>query len=379
MEEDNYQILKEWHSLLANGAITQQEFNALKSELLAKNILPKVNENNPVTEPEQNISQSENEPEVKQAEFCTKFPEGQKSETPENISGIFKAIEADENLKKKKRLILSLAVIVTMLIIGLPVYVYIHSTNSNTNNTQSENTQTVQGSSIETSIEDNDVFPVDSLLKTKLLTTGKFHSDEVWKTASKGKWTGIFKDTEGFYLKETTVKTKRVHDDIVDKTNENTGWEVTTSNKDTNFILIEALPFLADRKIQALALSKKIIYPDEEFKVSYLGKEYKIFATGSKKKYDQEIEAYEVRNYKLYLTTNINGRAITQLLAAQVEFNERMIEILFAGDIDGDGILDFIIDTSNDYNYSTPTLYLSRPADKGKIFKPLGYYVIGGC
>ena len=39
MEEDNYQILKEWHSLLANGAITQQEFNVLKSELLAKNIL----------------------------------------------------------------------------------------------------------------------------------------------------------------------------------------------------------------------------------------------------------------------------------------------------------------------------------------------------
>ena len=49
MEGDNYQILKEWHSLLANSAITQQEFNALKSELLAKNKVPKNIKENDIT------------------------------------------------------------------------------------------------------------------------------------------------------------------------------------------------------------------------------------------------------------------------------------------------------------------------------------------
>lgn len=46
MEGDNYQILKEWHSLLADGAISQHEFDALKSDLLANNIGTKnINEN----------------------------------------------------------------------------------------------------------------------------------------------------------------------------------------------------------------------------------------------------------------------------------------------------------------------------------------------
>lgn len=227
---------------------------------------------------------------------------------------------------------------------------------------------------------DNAIFPFDSLLKTKVLTTGNFHSDEVWETADKEKWYGIFKNTEGFYLQKTTVKTKRVHDEIVDENeNEKTGWEVTTANKDSNIILIEALPYLADRKIQSLALSKNFIYADESLTVSYLGNQYRIFATGCKKKEQQDPEAFEVRNYKLYLTININGKKKTQLLAAQPDFDDKMIELLFAGDIDGDGILDFIIDTSRHYNMISPTIYLSKPADKGQIVKPLGSYVSVGC
>ncbi len=52
MEGDNYKILKGWHSLLADGTITQEEFNVKKSALLGndlhttplKNIVPLRNE-----------------------------------------------------------------------------------------------------------------------------------------------------------------------------------------------------------------------------------------------------------------------------------------------------------------------------------------------
>ncbi|MDB5248506.1 MAG: hypothetical protein JWQ40_2900 [Segetibacter sp.] len=240
--------------------------------------------------------------------------------------------------------------------------------------------QNVQVTSTESLSHGKVVFPVDSLMKIKLLTTGNFHSDEVWETADKEKWIGIFKNKEGFYLKQTTVKTRRVHDEIVDENkNEKTGWEVSASNKDSNIILIEALPYLADRKIQTVALSKNFIYPDETLSVSYLGNQYKIFATGSKKKEQQDPEAFEVRNYKLYLTANINGKETTQLLAAQPDFEDKMIELLFAGDIEGDGILDFIIDTSRHYNMISPTIFLSKPADNGQIVKPLGSHVSVGC
>ncbi len=86
-----------------------------------------------------------------------------------------------------------------------------------------------------------------------------------------------------------------------------------------------------------------------------------------------------MQNYKLYLTANINGKETTQLLIAQPNFDDNMIEIIFAGDIDGDNLMDFIIDTSRHYNMFSPTLYLSKPAGKGQIVKPVGSHVIVGC
>jgi hypothetical protein len=51
-------------------------------------------------------------------------------------------------------------------------------------------------------------------------------------------------------------------------------------------------------------------------------------------------------NYKLYITATIKGEAHKNLLVAQQNFDDQMIKLIFAGDIDGDGILDLIIDTS---------------------------------
>lgn len=56
-----------------------------------------------------------------------------------------------------------------------------------------------------------------------------------------------------------------------------------------------------------------------------------------------------------------------------------MINLIFVGDIDGDGILDLIIDTSRHYNATSPTIYLSRPADNGEVVKPIGGHTSVGC
>lgn len=67
------------------------------------------------------------------------------------------------------------------------------------------------------------------------------------------------------------------------------------------------------------------------------------------------------------------------LIAAQLNFDDKMIEIHFAGDIDGDGIIDFIIDTSRHYNQLSPTLYLSKPAkEKGSVI-PIAIQNTVGC
>jgi hypothetical protein len=229
-------------------------------------------------------------------------------------------------------------------------------------------------------VYDYSSFPVDSTFTTKVLTTGTFHGDEVWDNADQLNWLGLFKNKTGFYIAETKLKTKRVNDAIVDENeNDKTGWEVQTVNKDTSIILVEPLKYLTTRTVERALLSKEEIFPGDTLQFVYLGIDYKIFATGDKRKVQGNQDWFDVWNYKLYLIATIKGQQHKSLLVAQPNFDDQMIKLIFAGDIDGDGIIDLIIDTSRHYNATSPTIYLSRPATNGEIVKPIGRHTSVGC
>lgn len=229
-------------------------------------------------------------------------------------------------------------------------------------------------------IYDDFIFPVDSIFTAKVLTVGTFHKDEVSKNASRFKWYGLFKSQNGYYLKQTKIKTTNVYDPVLDEDeDEKTGWEIQAINEDTCLILIEPLSFLTDRIVQDAKLPEHYIYPGDTIVWSYSGINYTIFATGKKKKVQEDPDWFDVWNYKLYLTATINGQQRKSLLVAQPGFDDQMIYLIFAGDIDGDGILDLIIDTSAHYNATIPTIYLSKPAQAGELVKPVGGHRSVGC
>ncbi len=232
----------------------------------------------------------------------------------------------------------------------------------------------------DTIAQDYPPFPVDSTLSTKILPVGTFHHDEVWDNAAQLKWFGLFKRGERYYLEKTKIRTKRVHDMIVDEDeDEKTGWEVTSNNKDSCIMLVEALPYLKNRKVQAVKLDTTSIYPGDTLSFRYLDVDYTLFATGNKKKEREDQEGFEIWNYNLYLTATIDGRFRQSLLAANPGYNSYPVQLIFAGDIDGDNVLDLIIDTYTKENADTPTLYLSKPADEGEIVKPVGVHSRVGC
>lgn len=252
---------------------------------------------------------------------------------------------------------------------------------SQQNNNENNDTLTKLTSKLKSpKVDESSNSTEDSTFSVKVLTTGTFHNDEVWKNADKLNWFGLFKHHENYYLKLTKIKTINVNDPIVDDDeNIKTGWEVTTLNKDSCLILIEPLSYLADRKIQSIFLKKNYIYPSDTIKFEYLGIDYKIFATGIKKNTQDSPEWYDVSDYKLYLIATINGLEKKSLLVDEQNFDDKMIQLIFAGDIDGDSILDLIIDTSNHYNATRPTIYLSKPANKGEIVKRIGEHKSVGC
>jgi hypothetical protein len=211
---------------------------------------------------------------------------------------------------------------------------------------------------------------------TKIITTGQFHEDEIWDQVENENWLGLFKNDNQFYLDKADVKSKRVNDAIADNEDDMSGWQITTENKDTSILLVTKLDFLVKRKVNYLNLKKREIFPGDTIKFEFLGVEYELFAIGSKSETDGFVQ-YE--NYKLYLTADNKGKKVTQLLVAQSGFDDEMIDILFSGDIDGDNILDLIIDTSNHYNGKSPTLYLSRPANSGQILTIVGQHKTVGC
>lgn len=223
-------------------------------------------------------------------------------------------------------------------------------------------------------------FPVDSTLQVKILRTETFHNDEVEEDFKNKVWFGLFKKDNSYTLSQTQVFIKSVNDPIVDENEEDkTGWEVTTSIKDTCIILIEKKPYLNNIEVWNIKVPANLA-DNEDFEFNYKNIEYTLFALVKKRKERVDAEWIEVSDYSLYLRAYENGKETKTLLVAKENIDERFVEIVFAGDIDGDGRLDLIIDTSNHYNVSSPTLYLSKPAsEEKKIIKPVGVFTTVGC
>lgn len=220
----------------------------------------------------------------------------------------------------------------------------------------------------------------DTSLPGKIITTGGFHGDEVWDNLEKDNWLGLFKSAEKHYIAATPVTVKEVFDPVLDEdsTKESTGREVNIENKDTCLLLLSHLgDLIQEHDVESVPLPVNEVKPGESITIRYKEVTYTLSATGEKRMV-QENDEY-IWNYKLYLTATKNGTTIKQLLAAFPSFDDAMVTLVFAGDIDGDGMLDLIMDTSNHYNVTVPTLYLSKPAAAGELLKIMGVHIAVGC
>ena len=68
-----------------------------------------------------------------------------------------------------------------------------------------------------------------------------------------------------------------------------------------------------------------------------------------------------------------------QILAGASGFDDTMFSLIWAGDIDGDGTLDLIMDLSTHYNSSNMTLFLSSKAEEGQLLKKVSCISTKGC
>lgn len=212
--------------------------------------------------------------------------------------------------------------------------------------------------------------------KIKLLLTGEFHGDEV--TAKTGeKWLGLFKDNGKSFLRYTKIKVSRVRDEIVDGDSKaKTGKKVSVENLTAPIFLLNNAKMLKEGDVKTLFYASK----NEEAKNLENGfsENYALHNTNYTLKVVNEKTSgkYITNGSKLVVES---GNIKQVLVSLPNGGNDASWSLLWVGDLDKDGKLDFYADVSSHYNMSNPVLFLSSQAEKGKLVKDVADFGSVGC
>ncbi|MFZ6757947.1 hypothetical protein ACO0K9_12130 [Undibacterium sp. Ji50W] len=204
-----------------------------------------------------------------------------------------------------------------------------------------------------------------SAAASDILELQDYHASEA-KTESKGPWLGLQQASKGWRLVAVKPQFKKIPDPL-----DKSGVRVSANISNTRMILSD--PGL---KAGAVTLSDeaKVVNGsiDEEFELSTLpplGQERLMHLHG---------DEYHLQNREGRIYLELNG--VAQYLFDYTENKEdNNAKIIWVGDLDHDGKLDFIFDASSQYNVTELRLYLSGGAAKGELLKLVAQRKATGC
>lgn len=227
--------------------------------------------------------------------------------------------------------------------------------------------------------EPEDYVNTDTLKRAQVLRATTYHEEELTKEELAGNWFGIYETNENYSLRQVQLSVSRAHDEIKGETGSTkTAWNVATADKSEPLYLLKGNEF-ENAEVPCAGIFNQSVFPGDTVQLNFLNQDYTLFATGSLITYDDGINLSRVENYKLFMETDFNAQKQVQLLVSFAYFDEAMVSILFAGDLNKDGYLDLILDNTDHYNVFNPTLYLSNGAEKKGTLEIAGWHLSVGC
>ncbi len=225
------------------------------------------------------------------------------------------------------------------------------------------------------SAEKVDFYPVynQDSLPLKMLLNDVYSDVELMPLIRKYNWWALETDSSetNFNLIKANIKLERTHEPMGDE--KDSSWlRITNANTTSAIFYVAGSNKIKSHKVKALSNSPLRIMPGEKKMFNFNNDSYTLIATGS---LDSNQYGIHASNYSLF----VENSGISTLLSSAPYFDDAMIEILFIGDIDGDGKLDFLIDKSNKYSYREYCLYLSSYAAKGECVRLVAGKQTMGC
>lgn len=215
----------------------------------------------------------------------------------------------------------------------------------------------------------------------KLLLEGSFHKREVWKGAEKNKWFGLFYENKKYILKPTSFQVIPTFDPVADATHSEKGKKVISGREivgetPNTLFFISGLSGIKEGIVDTASFNKVVLPVNKSLSYTLNKKEYTIQAFGDSVKLPSKEYAYQSYGWKV--SGNKKGQRIEQTLAEDDFFEDSIYVLLWAGDLDRDGIPDLLLDLSNHYNISRVALFLSSEAEAGKLYKKVAVFETSG-
>jgi len=216
-----------------------------------------------------------------------------------------------------------------------------------------------------------------------LVQVSSYHGGEV-KAKSGLVWLGLFptktksetktEKNAQYKLRKTRVKITIVYDGINDEPGQKTGKKITIPDNEEPVFLVRGVDSLKPGPVETCHYKLPPSTAEQlpcgtKLPLKLKNSKTYLHVKGSKK-------GDTISNCTLTLESN--GRK-------QVIYNEKEVgdsgtpKLLWAGDLDGDGKLDLFMDTTNHYNISRPTLFLSGKAKRGKLVQEVAFIDCTGC
>ena len=200
----------------------------------------------------------------------------------------------------------------------------------------------------------------------------------------RGTWTGLFHDGRTYSIRSAPLKITRVPPGRINATPDPTTgktpryWEVKPRSKDSTVLLIRNKRPWKPGPVEALPVAGMKLYPGDSVYWDHGNHTYLVYAEGGIRRNRKGVPQ-EVWNYKLWVTSTVSGVAKKSLLVATPRVPDGPPVFRFAGDVDNDGLLDWILTTSE---YTLPTTwvwYLSKEATGRELVVPAAQYRAVGC
>lgn len=212
----------------------------------------------------------------------------------------------------------------------------------------------------------------------QILPPGIYSSSEIKKNIENMEWYGLFQQGTGFILKKTKMSIVRVRDVMRDEGDEKTGKKVTTADVQEPILFITGLKNASEGKLHTAILKKKFLYPGEHisFKLNEHWTSITAFGTVKPTLY----EGPSITSYLLEISSSMDGYRTKQIFAGVRQISGSGYRFIWAGDLDRDGLLDLIMDMSNNEKGSSNTaLFLSSQAEEGQLIKKVAEFKTVGC